>query len=203
MNLYGVSPPYDEVLLFRQKDPKPFLPVRGPSDIAEKQFLRGPWSSTPNQDGSETRCAQTVFAREVGFGVPAQPRPTQVLIEDKTEPRIKLNEEKVNVGRKTSATNLYIFLKFWHPRFWMRRRRSPESTFRRELFERSEFSRHLIRDGGGGTPLGPQTGGNGFASFCRNKRRSPAGAKPCLNHSLIQQIRTEVFSSVTKATLDD
>ena len=26
----GVSPPHDEVLLFRQKDPKPLAPVRGP-----------------------------------------------------------------------------------------------------------------------------------------------------------------------------
>ena len=33
----------------------------------------------------------------------------------------------------------------------MRRSRSPESTFRRELFERSEFSRHHIRGVGGGT----------------------------------------------------
>ena len=34
---------------------------------------------------------------------------------------------------------------------WGRRSRSPESTFRRGLFERSEFLSHLIRDGGGGT----------------------------------------------------
>ncbi len=42
--------PADEVLLFRQKDPKPCLPVRDPS---------GP---TPLQDGSETPSAQTAFA---------------------------------------------------------------------------------------------------------------------------------------------
>ncbi len=64
--------PADEALLFRQKDPKPFLPVRVPT---------GAWSSTPNQDGSETRCAQTVFAGEVGFGAEAQPRPTQCILE--------------------------------------------------------------------------------------------------------------------------
>jgi len=33
-----------------------------------------------------------------------------------------------------------------------RRRWRPESTFRRGLFEQSEFPRHLIRGGGGGTP---------------------------------------------------
>ncbi len=65
----GVSAPRDESLLFRQKEPKPCLPVRDPA---------GPWSTTPNQDGSETRCAQTVFARKVGFGAPAQPRPTRL-----------------------------------------------------------------------------------------------------------------------------
>ena len=61
--------PADDLLLFRQKEAKPFLPVRVPSDLAQKQGLRGPWSTTPNQDGSETRCkvqghlsAQTALA---------------------------------------------------------------------------------------------------------------------------------------------
>ena len=52
--------PADEVLLFRQKDPKPFLPVRVPA---------GAWSTTPNHDGCATRSevqshlsAQTVLA---------------------------------------------------------------------------------------------------------------------------------------------
>jgi hypothetical protein len=66
--LCGVSPPRDEVLLFRQKNSKALLPVRGTT---------GNWSTAPNQDGSETRCAQTVFAKEVGFGVVAQPRTMQ------------------------------------------------------------------------------------------------------------------------------
>jgi len=57
--------PADDLLLFRQKEAKPFLPVRGTT---------GNWSTTPNQDGSETRSAQTVFTKEGGFGVPAQPR---------------------------------------------------------------------------------------------------------------------------------
>ncbi len=45
--------PADEVLLFRQKDPKPFSPVRGPL---------GPSASVPNQDGEGTRSAQTALA---------------------------------------------------------------------------------------------------------------------------------------------
>ena len=52
--------PADEALLFRQKDPKSFLPVRVPA---------GAWSTTPNHDGCATRSevqshlsAQTVLA---------------------------------------------------------------------------------------------------------------------------------------------
>ncbi|MDA0738266.1 MAG: hypothetical protein O2999_05885 [Nitrospirae bacterium] len=52
--------PADDLLLFRQKEAKPFLPVRG---------TPGNWSTTPNQDGEETRykvqghlSAQTVLA---------------------------------------------------------------------------------------------------------------------------------------------
>ena len=48
--------PADEALLFRQKCPKPFFPVRGPA---------GPSVSAPNQDGSGTRSAQTAFAKKV------------------------------------------------------------------------------------------------------------------------------------------
>ena len=47
--------PADEVLVFRQKDPKPFPPVRGPS---------GPSATLPNQDGSGTRSAQTALAEK-------------------------------------------------------------------------------------------------------------------------------------------
>jgi len=60
--LCGVSSPHDESLLFRQKEPKPFSPVRGPSEPAEKQALRDASASAPNQDGSGTRFAQTAFA---------------------------------------------------------------------------------------------------------------------------------------------
>jgi len=57
------------------------LPVRGPSDLAQKQGLQGAWAITPNQEGSETRSevqsrlsTQTVFAKAVGFWAAAQPR---------------------------------------------------------------------------------------------------------------------------------
>ncbi len=62
--LGGVSSPRDESLLFRQKEPKPFLPVRGPSEPAQKQALRDASASAPNQDGSGTRSAQTAFAEK-------------------------------------------------------------------------------------------------------------------------------------------
>ena len=45
--------PADEVLLFRQKCPKPCSPVRGPL---------GSSASVPNQDGEGTRSAQTALA---------------------------------------------------------------------------------------------------------------------------------------------
>ena len=62
-NMQGFAPA-DEVpstdsgqaLLFRQKDPKPFSPVRGPL---------GASASAPNQNGLGTRCAQTALAKEV------------------------------------------------------------------------------------------------------------------------------------------
>ena len=44
----------------------------------------------------------------------------------------------------------------------------PNRHFWRGSFEWSEFPSHLFRCGGGGTPLGPRTGGNGFEHFCRN-----------------------------------
>jgi len=67
--------PADEALLFRQKDPKPFPPVRVPA---------GAWSTTPNHDGWATRSevqshlfAQTVLAEGSirGSGA-APPHPT-------------------------------------------------------------------------------------------------------------------------------
>jgi len=59
--------------LFRQKEPKPFLPVRGPAGASASV----PNPSTPlrtGQDGSGTRCAQTAFAekpiRDCGSAAP-------------------------------------------------------------------------------------------------------------------------------------
>jgi len=51
--------PADDLLLFRQKEAKPFLPVRGTT---------GNWSTAPNQDGSGTRSAQTAFAEKLDSG---------------------------------------------------------------------------------------------------------------------------------------
>ena len=51
--LCRVSPLHDEVLLFRQKDPKPFLPVRGPA---------GSLRLRTESYGSETRSACMVFS---------------------------------------------------------------------------------------------------------------------------------------------
>ena len=49
----GVSAPRAEVLLFRQKDPKPWAPGRGPS---------GAFAAVPKGLGCGTRFAQTVLA---------------------------------------------------------------------------------------------------------------------------------------------
>ncbi len=64
IDLCGVSSPREESLLFRQKEPKPFLPVRGPSEPAQKQALRDASASAPNQDGEGTRSAQTALAEK-------------------------------------------------------------------------------------------------------------------------------------------
>ena len=65
-NACGVSPPRAEVLLFRQKDPKPLAPGRGPS---------GAFAPVPKGLGCGTRFAQTVLAPQLDFGTAAQPRP--------------------------------------------------------------------------------------------------------------------------------
>jgi len=69
-----VSPPRDESLLFRQKEPKPCLPVRGPP---------GPSASAPNKMARELapRCKATFPLKQPSprsrFGAPAPPHPTQ------------------------------------------------------------------------------------------------------------------------------
>ena len=128
--IQGFVPAEDDLLLFQQKEAKPFLPVRDPSDLTRKQALRGAWSATPNQDGSETPfkvqshlSTQIVFAKAVGFGPEAQPRPMQERWE---------NGNKVYLEglRLVEAVSFY-----GHCRLRMRRNRRPESTFWRELFE--------------------------------------------------------------------
>jgi len=51
-SMQGIAPA-DKALLFRQKDPKPFLPVRGPSDPAQKHVLRVFSVSVPNTMAQE------------------------------------------------------------------------------------------------------------------------------------------------------
>jgi len=46
------------------------------------------------------------------------------------------------------------------------------------LFERSELFAIMIWPGAKQPPTGPRPGRSGFGSFCRNKRTSPAGARP-------------------------
>ena len=72
--------------MFRQKNPKPFLPVRGLSDPAQKQGLRGASASTPNKMAQ--KLAEFILSLVEGlkqslprcrFGAAAPPRTTQGL----------------------------------------------------------------------------------------------------------------------------
>jgi len=81
---YGVSPPSDESLLSRQKEPKPCLPVRGPSEPAQKQALRDASASVPNKMAQELARLKQPSPRG-RFGTPAPPRPTQVKGKDKND----------------------------------------------------------------------------------------------------------------------
>ena len=68
--------PADDPLLFRQKEAKPFLPVRGPCVPAQKQGLRGPSTSVPNKMAQELAPLKQPSPRS-RFGTPAPPHPTQ------------------------------------------------------------------------------------------------------------------------------
>ena len=61
--------PAAEVLLFQQKDPKPFFPVRGPT---------GPWSTAPNNMARELASLKQPSPKS-RFGAAAQPRPQTVV----------------------------------------------------------------------------------------------------------------------------
>jgi len=65
----------DESISFPQKDPKPFLPVRVPSEPTQKQVLRGAWSTTPNQDVAQklARLRQSSPKSKIRDGRPAVP----------------------------------------------------------------------------------------------------------------------------------
>jgi hypothetical protein len=75
--------PADESLLFRQKEPKPYLPVRGPSEPAQKQALRDASASVPNKMAQELAALKQPSPRG-RFGTEAPPRPTQRTQEDAT-----------------------------------------------------------------------------------------------------------------------
>ena len=57
----GVSPPNDEALLFRQKDPKPFLPGHGP---VEGSFVPGQSKMANNSPGSNRFATELGLARD-------------------------------------------------------------------------------------------------------------------------------------------
>ncbi len=86
------------------------------------------------------------------------------------------------------------------PTRWTRRSRSPESASRRRLFERSEFPRHLIRGGGGGTleslllsKLGGAAHGRKWFWFLLPKQKGlvARGRNPAYNNSWKKSIRVE------------
>ena len=62
----GVSPPHDEVLLFRQKDPKPFAPGRGPA---------GAFTPVPFAWAAELASLRQSSPPNRVCGTGAQPRP--------------------------------------------------------------------------------------------------------------------------------
>ena len=85
-----VSSPRDEVLLFRQKDPKPFPPVRVPAGkLRPGTELYG--CATRSEVQSHLS-AQTMLAKIVEFGTAAPPRPKAVKFQDKSD---KLRKRQV------------------------------------------------------------------------------------------------------------
>ena len=88
--------PADESLLFRQKEPKPFSPVRGPSESAPKQTLRGPSASAPNKMARELAPLKQPSPRG-RFGTEAPPRPKA-----RSHPR---NKSEFYIGSRDAASN--------------------------------------------------------------------------------------------------
>ena len=117
-----MSSPRDESLLFRQKEPKPFLPVRGPT---------GSFASVPNQDGSGTRSevkshlsAQTALAeRPIRYGGEASPNAGAQLVTEKRGQTAFLNIPKkgkvwgqVRVRGQFSHSYIFSMASHWAPR---------------------------------------------------------------------------------------
>ena len=163
--------PADEALLFRQKCPKPFPPVRGPL---------GPSASVPNQDGEGTRSAQTALAkRPIRYGGSAAHEGGETL---------KKNVQFSNWGMGKPTIALHFSLR-------------AKLSLLFNIFVVQGFAFHCVGRGGAGVPnrllgegclsrassfailfgteaegpAGPRTGKHGFGSFCRNKRDSSRG----------------------------
>ena len=125
--MQGFGPAADP-LLFRQKWTKPVPPVRGPP---------GPFAPLPNQDGSETRCAQTVFAKKsdsVRRLSRARRRgdtqeTNQVFTLGADPPKTQYSCLTPNIFSKTEEV----------PAFGVAETRSPIREVRWRLFERSEL----------------------------------------------------------------
>ena len=88
--------PADDLLLFRQKEAKPFLPVRGPSDPAQsRRVSRVPPPPSRIMMAQELvpRCKATSPLKQPSprsrFGTPAPPRPTQGKTKDLNDNRKK------------------------------------------------------------------------------------------------------------------
>jgi len=138
--------PADDLLLFRQKEEKPFLPVRGPSNLTRKQALRGSWSTAPNQDGEETRrkmqghlSAQTALARgRIRGGGPAAPRAGE---EVETETNLIWND----------PSQLRIFNSVGITAFGCGGDEAPNRLFGESCLSAASSLAILIRGVGGGT----------------------------------------------------
>ena len=70
MKACGVSAPHDEILLFRQKDPKPLAPGRGPS---------GAFAPVPISWAAELASLRQSSPPSPDFGTGALPRPQLAL----------------------------------------------------------------------------------------------------------------------------
>ncbi len=87
--LCGVSSPRDESLLFRQKGPKPFLPVRGPA---------GASAFVPNKMAQELALLKQPSPRS-RFGTPAPPH---------TKARLPKRERSIHLRHRPFDVPYYL-----------------------------------------------------------------------------------------------